>query len=481
MAIGRLSMKVGAKGKATPHAAYIARTGKYQHRLETGERLVATGTGNMPGWAQSDPSSFWKAADTFERENGTTYREMEIALPRELNDEQKQRLIQEWVKQEISTRHAYQWAIHSPRASDGGEQPHAHLMFSERTMDGIEREPGQLFKRYNSKAPEKGGAKKANTGKQYAERRDELKALRHRWEVLCNRHLRAADTKQRISMKPNHPLRHGAPEPKMLPSEWSRGDAKADIIEFREARRDFLETEPNVRLFVRPTADRIETLEILKAAKEEERQEAIARQKRAEEERQKEIADRLANPYPHMAESELAALLPRIETEIRDRTEKFVQADPDYRDLAQKKDAAAKEQSVIEASIAKAEHEERKEAERAKALEDNHRFQTGLHRAGIKTFKALDDAENAQDYWKERKKTEKDKAFDLSRKLRDFNFRLDLLRDRLIEAAKRELADLRKKAEAIREALKAKKMERYAREQAERRERRQDRGKSRGR
>jgi len=99
VAIGRLSMKVGAKGKATPHAAYIARTGKYQHRLETGERLVATGTGNMPSWAQSDPSSFWKAADTFERENGTTYREMEIALPRELNDDQKQRLVQEWVKQ----------------------------------------------------------------------------------------------------------------------------------------------------------------------------------------------------------------------------------------------------------------------------------------------------------------------------------------------------------------------------------------------
>lgn len=349
--------------------------------------------------------------------------------------------------------------------SDGGEQPHAHLMFSERTMDGIEREPGQLFKRYNSKAPEKGGAKKANTGKQYAERRDELKALRHRWEVLCNRHLRAVDTKQQISMKPNNAVRHGAPEPKMLPSEWSRGNGKADIIEFREARRDLLDAQHDVRLSVRPTADRIETLEILKAAKEEQRQ--------------KGIADRLANPYPYMAESELAALLPRIETEIRERTEKFVQADPDYRDLAQKRDAAAKEQSVTEASIAKAEHEKRKEAERAKALEENHRFQTGLHRAGIKTFKALHDAENAQDYRKERKKAEKDKAFDLSSKLRDFNFRLDLLRDRWIEAAKSELADLRKKAEAIREALKAKKLERYAREQAERRERRQDRGKSR--
>lgn len=29
MAIGRLSMKVGKAGKAGPHAAYIAREGKY--------------------------------------------------------------------------------------------------------------------------------------------------------------------------------------------------------------------------------------------------------------------------------------------------------------------------------------------------------------------------------------------------------------------------------------------------------------------
>ena len=39
-----------------------------------------------------------------------------------------------------------------------GENPHAHLMFSERPNDGIERGGEQWFKRYNAKAPEKGGA-----------------------------------------------------------------------------------------------------------------------------------------------------------------------------------------------------------------------------------------------------------------------------------------------------------------------------------
>jgi len=31
-----------------------------------------------------DPAAFWRAADSFERENGNTYREFELALPREL-------------------------------------------------------------------------------------------------------------------------------------------------------------------------------------------------------------------------------------------------------------------------------------------------------------------------------------------------------------------------------------------------------------
>jgi len=237
VAIGRLSMKVGGKGKACAHSNYIERQGKYAHRLETGERLVATGSGNMPEWAKSS-SQFWKAADEHERANGTTYREMEIALPRELDDKQKEKLVREWVKQEIGQQHAYTWAIHSPKASDGGEQPHVHLMFSERVMDGHERGPEQFFKRYNSKTPEKGGAKKANTGKHPLERKEELKDLRHRWEVLCNRHLRAAECRERVSLKPNNEIRQGEPEPKMLPSEWQRGTGKADIIAFREARKE---------------------------------------------------------------------------------------------------------------------------------------------------------------------------------------------------------------------------------------------------
>ncbi|RYF13798.1 MAG: MobA/MobL family protein, partial [Oxalobacteraceae bacterium] len=76
-------MKVGGAGKAAPHAAYIFREGRYARQDEL-EQLEATRAGNMPAWAQDDPIAFWQAGDEHERANGTTYREMEISLPREL-------------------------------------------------------------------------------------------------------------------------------------------------------------------------------------------------------------------------------------------------------------------------------------------------------------------------------------------------------------------------------------------------------------
>ena len=236
-------MKVGKKGKAAPHAAYIVREGQYAKRLERGEKLEATEAGNMPAWAKAQPQQFWHAADVFERVNGTTYREMEIALPRELEPTQRAELVRAFVCQEIGEHHAYQWAIHTPNAADGGEQPHVHLMFSERQCDGIDRDPDQYFKRYNAKAPEKGGARKGygpSAGKTLtaAERAAELKALRERWQVLCNEHLEMAGHGQRIDMRSY--AERGiklAPERKQLPSEW-RGQGKAKVIELRAARRD---------------------------------------------------------------------------------------------------------------------------------------------------------------------------------------------------------------------------------------------------
>ena len=192
MALGRISIKVGMKGKALPHSKYILREDNYAKKNNKIEKLEHIQHGNMPAWAEHDPKIFWQMADLHERKNGSTYREHIITLPRELNESQRLSLVQDWIKQEIGEKYAYSFAIHNPIAMDGKEQPHCHLMFSERLLDGIERDPEQFFKRFNSKNPEKGGAKKDNTGLMDSVRKTLIKEQRNRWEVLCNEHLAKA-------------------------------------------------------------------------------------------------------------------------------------------------------------------------------------------------------------------------------------------------------------------------------------------------
>ena len=285
MALARLSMKFGKVGKAAAHAAYIAREAPYAGRLNKGERLEAKATGNLPAWAEDQPNRFWQAADAYERANGTTYREMEIALPRELTPAQRLALVRGFVLQELGTRHAYQWAIHNPKAADGHEQPHVHLMFSERRADGIERDPSHYFRRYNPKAPEQGGARKGYGpyGGGYlspAERVAHLKGLRQRWEIACNTALAQAGHAERIDLR-SHTERGLTipPERKQLPSEWRRPEIRAAVLAFRQARAAHAEAQAEVaHILPDPSAA------ILQLKAERQRQaEAAERQRQAEE------------------------------------------------------------------------------------------------------------------------------------------------------------------------------------------------------
>lgn len=159
MAIGRLSIKVGKKGKALPHFNYMMALDKYTKKQV---HLAYSEIGNMPEWAKDNPSYFWEMADLHERSNGSTYREHILSLPREFSQEQNLNLIHEWIEKHLNpNKHPYAFAIHNPLAQDGQEQPHCHLMFCERINDGIDRMAPQFFKRYNAKDPKKGGAKKS--------------------------------------------------------------------------------------------------------------------------------------------------------------------------------------------------------------------------------------------------------------------------------------------------------------------------------
>lgn len=188
MASFHASAKIGKKGKGFKHSQYIGREGQYSG-YDRYEDLAAVGSGNMPAWAVDNPSEFWKASDSFERKNGSVYKEYELALPRELTDTQNVALIADFVSRQIGALKPYQWAMHVKAASiDGGEQPHAHIMESQRMVDGIERDPEQYFKRYDQKMPGRGGARK-DSGKHPAQLKVELLAMRKLWADVQNAHL----------------------------------------------------------------------------------------------------------------------------------------------------------------------------------------------------------------------------------------------------------------------------------------------------
>ena len=62
-----------------------------------------------------------------------------------MNAEQRLELVEDFIQSEIGSKYPYQFAIHNPKAMDGNDQPHVHLMFNERLQDGIERDPETIF------------------------------------------------------------------------------------------------------------------------------------------------------------------------------------------------------------------------------------------------------------------------------------------------------------------------------------------------
>ena len=194
MAIYHLNVKTGTRiggQSARAKSDYIGREGKYE---KDSEELEYKESGNMPEWAEDDPRKYWAAADAGERANGRLYREVEFALPRELNERERQEVASSFAKHLTGEeRLPYTLAIH--RGGEDGGNPHAHLMFSERTNDGIERSAEKWFKRYNANEPENGGARKTTATKP----RDWLEQTREDWADQANEALDRAGRTERIN------------------------------------------------------------------------------------------------------------------------------------------------------------------------------------------------------------------------------------------------------------------------------------------
>ena len=205
MAVYHLKASYGSRSggqSARAKADYIEREGRY---AEDAEELEHKEHGNMPQWAQADPAKYWEAADQNERANGRLYSEVQFALPKELNEPQRREVAWRFAERLTGEEKLpYTLAVH--RGGPEGENPHAHLMFSERGHDGIERGAEQWFKRYNGKEPEKGGARKSRAAKAG----DWLEQTREAWEQTANRALEQAGQGERIDRRSLADLRDEA-------------------------------------------------------------------------------------------------------------------------------------------------------------------------------------------------------------------------------------------------------------------------------
>lgn len=192
-----LSFRSGSRaGGATGAAAfdYITRNDRYDD--EDRDPAIYSESDHMPAWAQDDPREYWEAADVYERANGRLYVSADFALPRELSVDDQIELAREFAHELTDEeRLPYTLAIHAGRDQGGrAHNPHAHLMFSERQNDGIERTRGEWFRRASSENPERGGAPKSRTfhGPRWVEQ------ARERWAALTNKALERAGSAQRV-------------------------------------------------------------------------------------------------------------------------------------------------------------------------------------------------------------------------------------------------------------------------------------------
>jgi hypothetical protein len=214
MAEYHLHAKTHSRGSgkgAGGHARYVLREGVYARKLveqangsvvekvrvSRAEEVAYSESGNMPAWAHS-PLDYWDAADQYERANGTVYREIEFALPKELSDGENIALAHKFAEQlsNVSGGHTpYTLAMHRSE-----KQPmllHCHLMLSDKVNDGLARDPALWFRRASNpgKDPAKGGAPKtqARIGKDWLG-----EVVRPLWSDLANDALARAEVDARI-------------------------------------------------------------------------------------------------------------------------------------------------------------------------------------------------------------------------------------------------------------------------------------------
>lgn len=197
----------GRKTSAINHLNYINREGKFKNfdkknnDKQTNECIYKKNF--LPAWAKDSARKFWSNAEKFERVNACVYKELEFNLVNELPLRENLKIINNLLKTEPMNKFYYSLAIHDKQKSaiTGERNLHCHLMFCEREIDGIERDAKTFFKRYNSKNPASGGAKKSIMLNDRKIGKQTIKNLRDEYAKIVNKILKENNIEQTISSK----------------------------------------------------------------------------------------------------------------------------------------------------------------------------------------------------------------------------------------------------------------------------------------
>lgn len=136
---------------------------------------------DAPAWAK-DRAALWNQAETSEkRKNSTVAREVEVALPSELNAGQMRKLTEDYGKWLVGRYGvAVDWAVHQPHRHGDDRNHHAHMLMTTRALgpDGL----GDKTRVLDDKL----------TGP------DEVKTIREHWALHVNKALEQAGIEARV-------------------------------------------------------------------------------------------------------------------------------------------------------------------------------------------------------------------------------------------------------------------------------------------
>ncbi|MED3823558.1 MobQ family relaxase [Priestia flexa] len=200
MAIYHLSMQIISRSKgqsAVAAAAYRSGQKLYDERTDEQkfyarnvqpETMILTPS-NAPEWMK-DRNRLWNEVEKVEkRKDSQLARELNIALPIELNHDQQKELIRSFAQNEfVQKGMVADIAIHR----DDANNPHAHIMLTMRNID--ENGFGKKNRDWNA---DFANAKENNRG--YVKNSEGCLSIREQWANYANQALEQAKSKERIT------------------------------------------------------------------------------------------------------------------------------------------------------------------------------------------------------------------------------------------------------------------------------------------